>query len=208
MCSLQLLKRKILRLRRPYFPNCTSDKRRTAREEVPKSDSKSIDIGAGVDLPLTSFIKLFGTRERRCTDESSLRLSSRIRRHYFGHAVVDYFDQDFTARGRLDHQIGRLDVTMHHAANFRCGQSARCLLNDFKRERQGQWSVTLNTGFERFAFDKFHCVKTFTVLLTVMRHACNVRMMNFCGCARFAQKARARDWIFCQLPANHLERHR
>jgi hypothetical protein len=135
-----------------------------------------------------------------------LRLSSRIRGHYFGDAVVDYFDQDFTARGRFNHQIGGLDVTVHHAAGFRCGQAARCLLNDFKRERQGQWSITLHTGFERFAFDKFHRVKTFAVLLTVMRHACNVGMMNFCGCAGFAQKTGPRGRIFCQLPADDLER--
>jgi hypothetical protein len=80
------------------------------------------------------------------------------------------------------------------------------LLNDFKRERQSQRSFTLHTGFKGFTFDKFHCVKTFTVLLTVMRHTCNVGMVNFRSCARFAQKTRPRGRIFCQLPADDLER--
>src|SRR5690242_21904412 len=95
---------------------------------------------------------------------------------------------------------------MHHTANFRCGQSTRSLLNDFKGQRQGEGAITLHAGFERFAFDKFHRVKTFTVLLTVMRHACNVGMMNFCGCAGFTQKTRTGGWIFCELSTDYLER--
>src|SRR4029077_10268539 len=127
MRPLQLLKPKILGLSRPYFLNCTSDKRRAAREEIPKGESKRVNIGAGVDLPLTSFIKLFGTRERRCSDKSSLRLSSRIRGHHFGHAVVDYLDNELTARVRLDHHIRRLEVPMDNAACFCSDKTARCL---------------------------------------------------------------------------------
>src|SRR5262249_13874017 len=149
---------------------------------------------------------LFRTRKGRCTNESSLRLSGGIGGHYFRDAVVDYFNQDFTAWGRLDHQIGRLEVTMYDAANFRCGQASRCLLNDFKRERQCQGSITLHTRFERLAFHKFHRVKTFAILLTVMRYAGYVRMMNFGGCACFAQKTRTSSWIFGEFPTDDLQR--
>src|SRR5262249_23250081 len=159
-----------------------------------------------VDLPMFGFVKLFRTRKGRCTNESSLRLSSSIGGHYFCDAVVDYFNQNFTAWGRLDHQIGWLEVAMYDATTFRCGQSSRCLLNDFKRERQRQRPITLHTRFERFAFHKFHCIETFAVLLTVVRYTGYVRMMNFGGCTCFAQKTRTSSWIFCEFPTDDLQR--
>src|SRR4029453_10053482 len=46
-------------------------------------------------------------------------------------------------------------------------------------------------GLERFAFDQFHDVETFAILFAVMTDARDVRMMNLCGGARFAQKTRS-----------------
>src|SRR4029077_14867169 len=46
-------------------------------------------------------------------------------------------------------------------------------------------------GFERFAFDQFHDIKTFAILFAVMTDARDVRMMNLRGRARFAQETRS-----------------
>jgi hypothetical protein len=57
----------------------------------------------------------------------------------------------------------------------------------------------LHTLFERFAFDKFHRIKALTVLLAIMYHSRDVRMMNLRSRARFTQKSCTRDPIFRQL---------
>ena len=56
--------------------------------------------------------------------------------------------------------------------------------------------------------DKLHRVKAFPILLTVMDHSRNVRMMNLRSGARFAQKSRTSGWIFRQLSTDDLERDR
>jgi hypothetical protein len=63
------------------------------------------------------------------------------------------------------------------------------LLNHFKRQRQRTFAP--HFGFERFAFDQFHDVKTFAILFAVMTDARNVRVMNLRGCTRFAQETRS-----------------
>src|SRR5205085_2307136 len=80
---------------------------------------------------------------------------------------------------------------MRNAALFRGGQRARGLFNYFKRQREWHWTFAPHFGLERFAFDQFHDVKTFTVLFAVMTDARDVRMMNLRGRARFAEETRS-----------------
>jgi hypothetical protein len=95
---------------------------------------------------------------------------------------------------------------MDHAANFRCGQAACCLLNYFQREREAQWSIALHTRFERFATDELHRIKAFAILLAIMDYSGKIRVLNLRSRACFAQKTRTRSWILCQLSPDHLER--
>src|SRR4029077_18204649 len=61
----------------------------------------------------------------------------------------------------------------------------------FKRQRERHRTFASDLGLERFAFDQFHDVETLTVLLAVMTDARDVRMMNLCSGARFAQETRS-----------------
>ncbi len=79
---------------------------------------------------------------------------------------------------------------MHNAACFGGGERACTLLNHFKRETERHRALTPDLGFECFALDQFHNVKTFTVLFAVVTDARDVRMTNLRGRARFAQETR------------------
>ena len=79
---------------------------------------------------------------------------------------------------------------MHNAACFRGCQCARGLFNHFECQRERHWTIATNPRFERFAFDQFHDVETFAVLLAVMTDTRDIRMMDLRGCSRFTQEAR------------------
>ena len=85
------------------------------------------------------------------------------------------------------------------AASARVG-----LFDDLKRLRHRQWSGSLDSRFERFAFHQLHRVKAFAVLFAVMNDARDVRMMNLRGGAGFTQKTRPCHRIIGQFPADHL----
>src|SRR5262249_11750665 len=121
------------------------------------------------------------------------------------HTAIDYFDQQLAASIRLDHQIGRFEITMHNAAWFPRGKTTHSLLDHFKRERQWERSGPFDPSLQRFAFDKLHRVKVFAVLFPVMSDPCDVRVMNLRGGARFTQKAGACNWIFRQLQTDNFE---
>ena len=86
----------------------------------------------------------------------------------------------------LDGLISRC-TTPHFSAAAEC---ARGLFNHFKCKRERHWTFATNFGLERFALDQFHDVETFAVLLSVMTHTRDVRVMDLRGCSRLAQEAR------------------
>src|SRR6266550_5118285 len=80
---------------------------------------------------------------------------------------------------------------MDNAAGFGGSQSARNLLDNFQRERKRQWTFPPDFGLECFALDQLHHIEAFAIMFTVMTHPRDVRMMNLCGRARFAQETRS-----------------
>src|SRR5882724_5729468 len=94
---------------------------------------------------------------------------------------------------------------MDHAACFSSGKAACRLLHDFQSKGQGKWPVSLDTGFERFAVNEFHRIKTFAILFSIMDYPGNIRMLDLRCSARLAQKSRTGSWIFGQLPADDFE---
>jgi hypothetical protein len=64
----------------------------------------------------------------------------------------------------------------------------------------------LHALFERFAFDKFHRIKALHVLLAIMNHSRDIRMMNLRSRARFTEKSCPRGPIFRQLWTDNFER--
>src|SRR5436190_20811465 len=88
---------------------------------------------------------------------------------------------------------------MDNAARFGGSQSARNLLNHFKRETERHRALTPDLGLKRFALDQFHNVKTFTALFAVVTDTRDVRMTNLRGRARFAQETRPDSRHLCHL---------
>src|SRR5207302_10250305 len=95
------------------------------------------------------------------------------------------------ARIALEHDVRRFDIAMDNAARFGGSQSARNLLDNFQRERKRQWTFSSDFGLECFALDQLHHIEAFAILFAVVTHARDVRMMNLCGRARFAQETRS-----------------
>src|SRR6266513_1143385 len=78
---------------------------------------------------------------------------------------------------------------MYHTAHLRGSQCERGLLDYFQSNSEGHWPIAAHTAFQRFAFDQFHGIKTFAVLLAVISNPSNIRVMNIRSRAGFAQKA-------------------
>src|SRR4029077_11921432 len=132
-------------------------------------------------FPLFGGNKLLGTGEGWGSDESSLSLLGTafcFRVEYLSDAVINYFDDWCTPRVGLEHDVGRLDVAMHHTALFGGGQRARSLLNHFQRGRERHRTFATNLGFERFACDQRHDVETFAILFAIVTDARDIRMMD------------------------------
>src|SRR5262249_38060812 len=128
-----------------------------------------------------------------CAYETSLCLIHRIRFRSddLSHTVIDYFDQELAAWIRLDHQIGRFEITMHNAACFRGGKTTRCLLDHFKRERQWERSGPRAQSCPLCAFEKPHGEKLFASLSPERGPRCAVGVMILRGGAPFTKKAAA-----------------
>ena len=73
-------------------------------------------------------------------------------------------------------------------------------------QRERHWTFATNLGLERFALDQFHDVETFAVLLPVMTHTRDVRVMDLRGCSRLAQEARPYARNFRNVSVDYLER--
>src|SRR4029077_18941205 len=160
-----------------------------------------------VDFRLLRMSELLWTRERWSSDETRLSffgVAFRLSAPDLGNAVVDDFNNQRAARIGLEHDIGWFDIAMHDAALFSGGQRARGLLNHFKRQGKRHWTFATNPGLERFALDQFHDVETFAVLLSVMTHTRDVRMMDLRGCSCLAQEARTYAGNSRNSPVDYL----
>src|SRR6478672_3734597 len=107
--------------------------------------------------------KLLWTGKSRGTDEACLGLLDArllLRPHYFRNPIINQLYCEGPAGVGFEHDVGWLDVAMHHAACFRGCQRARGLLNYLQRESERHWTITANTCFQRFALDQFHGVET------------------------------------------------
>src|SRR5436853_1485787 len=138
--------------------------------------------------------ELLWARERRSSDETRLSFFGAafcFRVEDLSDAVVDDFNNQRAARIRFEHDVGRLDVAMHHTALFGGGQRARSLLDHFKRQRELHRTFAADLGFERFAFDQLHDIETLTVLLAVMTDARDIGMTDLGGRPRFTQETRS-----------------
>src|SRR4030095_7064526 len=134
-----------------------------------------------INRHLSTASELLRTGKSRRANETRLGLLGArlcLRTHYFGHAIIDHLYRERFARVGFEHEIGGLDVAMHHTARFRGSQRARGLLNYFQRESQWHWSITAHTGLERFSIDQFHGIEALAILLSVISHPSNVWMMN------------------------------
>ena len=95
---------------------------------------------------------------------------------------------------------------MDDAAAFRRRERARRLFDHLERLRDRQRARPAHARLERFAFHQLHRVEAFAILLAVMNHARDVRMMNLRRGARFAQKTSARHRVFRESSADDFER--
>src|SRR6266550_2281844 len=95
---------------------------------------------------------------------------------------------------------------MHYATYFRGGQCERGLLDYFQGKRERHWPITAHTVFQRFAFDQFHGIETFVILLPVISHPSNIWMVNVRCRARFAQKPGSRAGILRHAAVDNFQR--
>src|SRR6266550_6173804 len=96
---------------------------------------------------------------------------------------------------------------MHYATYFRGGQCERGLLDYFQGKRERHWPITAHTVFQRFAFDQFHGIETFVILLPVISHPSNIWMVNVRSRARFAQKPGSRAGILRHAAVDNFQRN-
>ena len=174
------------------------NKGQTTAEQIPKGNAKGVDIGACVDACLPNAGELFRAGKGGRANEVRLGLLGgefHFRGQDFSDAVINHFDYERAGRVELEHDIGWLNVPMHHTAGFRRSQGSHSLLNHFECQRERQWPVAANPRFERFAFDQLHDIETLAVLFTVVTDARNIRMANLRGSTRFPQETRARSGI-------------
>ena len=173
-------------------PSC---KRRPASQQIPKRDAQRVDVGTCIDQHLSGAGKLLRTGKGRRANESGLRLIGGGLRD-FGHAEINQLHQKRITHARFalprsDHEIGRLEVAMHHAARFGGRQSASRLQDDFESEIQRQRPIAPHALFQRLAFDELHHVKALALLFAVVRDARDIRMMQLRRRARFPQEPRS-----------------
>src|SRR4029077_9791487 len=117
-----------------------------------------------------------------------------------------HFHYGRAARIGLEHDIGWLDVAMHDAASFSCCQGARRVLHHFECHSERHWAVATDLGFERFAFDQLHDIKTFAGLFAVVTDARDIRMTDLRGQPRFTQEARPCPGILRDLAVDYFKR--
>src|ERR1700719_2845935 len=100
MRALQLFHWKSVRLSCSNFLKRVATKWRLSCEEIPQRDAERVDIGACINHQLAIFSELLRTGERGCSDKSGLGFAQcvRLRSDNSGNAVVDYFDDEVTAR--------------------------------------------------------------------------------------------------------------
>jgi hypothetical protein len=123
----QLLDGQLLALPRPYLVQSVRRKRRAPSECVPHRRSQRINIRTLINAVI-HVIKLFRTGEGRRADKALSRLGGngwlRALGHRFGQTEVDELDQHRTSSRPAfpflsgEHEIGRLEVAMDHAALF------------------------------------------------------------------------------------------
>ena len=103
----------------------TPDDRHTTTKQIPKRNAECVDIGTRVDLCLfLTRRELFGTGKRWCADETGLCLFRALwpfGRQHLGYAIINYLNDDCSARVRFKHDVGRLNVSMHDTTSFRRG---------------------------------------------------------------------------------------
>ena len=194
----QLFQGEIVTLSRPQFFQRAADKRRPAGEQIPKRHAQRVDVRTRVDCRLTGAGKLLRAGKGWRADESGLGLIDAefsLQTRHLRDAVVDHLYEHRAARLGFDHQVRRLDVAVDDAVRFRGREGARGLLHHFERQRERQRPFAADPRFERFALDQLHDVKAFAILLSVMRDARDVRMMQLRGGTRFAQESCPRGRI-------------
>src|SRR5262249_19367319 len=120
-------------------------------------------------------------------------------------SVIDQLYSQRAAGIGFDHDVRRLYVPMHDTACFSSNQRPCRLLNYFQRKREWHWPVAADTGFERFALDQFHGIKTLAVSLPIVSDASDVWMTNVRRCARFTQKTRPRVGNLCYAAVDDFE---
>src|SRR6266404_2777176 len=106
------------------------DERHSTRKQIPKGDAEGVDVRTRIDPHFSRVRKLLWTCKSRSADETGLRLfgtASCFRVEDLSDAVVDDFNNQRAARIRFEHDVGRLDVAMHHTARFCRSQCARSL---------------------------------------------------------------------------------
>ena len=93
-------------------------------------------------------------------------------------------------RGGDQHQIRRLQIPVHEALLFRCGQCAADLQGDVDGRERVERPGPANTRLQRFAFHQFHRAEALPVLFadTEMVNGRDIWMPQRCGRPCFAHE--------------------
>ena len=180
-------------LLRMDFVQVVARERGPAAKQIPQSDPERVNVRRRVDAPVPRPRELLRTRVGRRAHEPVAGVIGPEKRpgaHRLGQAPVDDLDQVRCARPGNDHEVGRLEVAVHHPAGFRRLQGTGDLQPEVEGGRHAEGPFPPQPGLERFALDQLHGVKAFPVLFAVEGHRRDVGMGEAGRHARLTQETR------------------
>jgi hypothetical protein len=108
---------------------------------------------------------------------------------------------------RADHQVGGLDVAMHHAGVVRVLDPVERLMDQRERLLEGQRAAPLESSVQCLALDEFHHQVEIVVFLGEGEHDGDVGMVESRQSLGFHPEALDQLGVIRQIGAQHLDRH-